>query len=242
MACLVLAIQAFNPRFGVTPVRNVEISLSHFAGNDTLLLNRQYLTPLNEPFTPKTFRYYISNIFLRDAGGNFHPVPNKYFLVDEAEPNSKTIGFGLKPGKYVSLRFLIGVDSLKTVSGVDTGSLDPTKGMFWTWNTGYVAAKLEGWSPVARTPQQMVQYHIGGYRPGQNTLQTVTIPFAGDTLVVSTGKKAVIRLQADIMKWFKGTHELKIADHAFVHTPGKLAVQYAENYAAMFRYHSIDSR
>lgn len=241
MALLVL-LQAFGHRFDGKPAGKVEIRLSHMAGGDSLVLNRQYLTPFNEPFTPKTFRYYISNIALQDDGGNFHPVPNRYFLVDESEAASKHPAFDLKPGKYVALRFLIGVDSLKTVSGVDTGSLDPTKGMFWTWNTGYVAAKLEGSSPLARTPQQMVQYHIGGYRPGQNTLQTVTIPFAGDTLVVSTGKKAVIRLEADIMKWFKGKHELKIAGHAFVHTPGKIAVQYAENYAAMFRYHSIDSR
>jgi hypothetical protein len=35
-----------------------------------------------------------------------------------------------------AIKFLLGVDSLKNVSGIQTGALDPAKGMFWTWNTG----------------------------------------------------------------------------------------------------------
>ena len=37
----------------------------------------------------------------------------------------------------------LGVDSLRNVTGVQTGALDPAMDMYWTWNTGYVMAKLE---------------------------------------------------------------------------------------------------
>ena len=50
-------------------------------------------------------------------------------------------------GNYNSLSFLLGVDSMHNVSGAQTGALDPANDMFWTWNSGYVMAKMEGASP-----------------------------------------------------------------------------------------------
>jgi hypothetical protein len=50
------------------------------------------------------------------------------------------------------IRFLLGVDSARNVSGIQTGALDPARGMFWTWNSGYVMAKIEGSSPSAHVP------------------------------------------------------------------------------------------
>jgi hypothetical protein len=69
----------------------------------------------------------------------------------------------------------LGVDSIRNVSGIQTGALDPLKGMFWTWNSGYVMAKLEGSSESSNSAGNRFTYHIGGFRPGMNVLKTIDL-------------------------------------------------------------------
>ena len=46
--------------------------------------------------------------------------------------------------KYTKLKFMLGVDSLRNSTGVQDGYLDPSHGMIWDWNTGYIFFKHEG--------------------------------------------------------------------------------------------------
>ena len=216
------------------PPNKLTIVFEHMVNKDLLSLGESYTNDFGEQFTPKNFKYYISDIGFIDNSGRPLKISGNCFLIDEAEPDSKKIELTLPPGNYTTLRFMIGVDSLRTVSGVHEGALDPYFGMFWTWNTGFVSAKLEGFSPVSNMPHQMFQYHIGGFRTGQNTLRIVEIPLT-DTLSMNRGTNTTIIIQADILKWFTGKHNLKIAPQPFVHSPGKTAVQYADNYASMFK-------
>ena len=48
-----------------------------------------------------------------------------------------------------------------------------------------------------------------------------------------TGKN-LITIEADINKWFQSTHTIKISQHPICHSPGELAMQFADNYANMF--------
>jgi len=77
---------------------------------------------------------------------------------------------------YDSIRFMVGVDSLTSVSGAMGGDLDPTKGMFWTWNTGYIFFKAEGTSPICDTRKNRYVYHLGGYDGQYAAQQWVTLP------------------------------------------------------------------
>jgi hypothetical protein len=212
---------------------NVQLALEHMVSTELFELGKTYQNEFGEKFTPKAFKYYISDIGFEDDSGKFYLATTDYFLVDEFEPESKRIALNIPPGKYRKLRFMIGVDSLRSVSGVQEGSLDPYHGMFWTWNSGFISAKLEGTSPVSRMPQQMFQYDIGGYRTGQSSLRFIEI-MLDKAFAFDNGQNTLLTINADILKWFNGRHQLKIAEHNFVHTPGKLAVQYADNYAAMF--------
>lgn len=73
---------------------------------------------------------------------------------------------------YNRVSFNIGVDSSTSVAGILTGDLDPRKGMYWAWQSGYINFKLEG---ILKTKvQQPFQYHIGGYAGKLNAIQTNT--------------------------------------------------------------------
>lgn len=218
-------------------MNNVTVTFDHFIDTAILELNAAYKNQFNEEFTPRTLRYYISKIAFEDASGKLLKISDSCFLIDESIEESKTLQLNIKPGNYRAIQFLLGVDSTTTANGVQEGALDPYNGMYWTWNTGYVSAKFEGTSPVSRSPQQLFQYHIGGFRRGQNTLRAISIPLHQFSLLKK--QNTSINIQADVLKWFRSVNDLPIAANSFVHTPGKLAVQYADNYATMFSLRSV---
>ena len=175
------------------------------------------------------FRYYISHIAVIDGNNKETYLPDDYYLVNEADSISKTIELPVT-GPITSLSFVIGVDSIKNISGVQTGSLDPANGMFWTWNSGYVFAKLEGQSDISPAPAHSFTWDVGGFRQHENAIRKVTLPF--DKKMEAGGNTIIIH--ADILKWFNGVHDLKIARSPTCHQPGTLAMQLADNYSTMF--------
>ena len=61
-----------------------------------------------------------------------------------------------------NISLLFGIDSAIQVGGVGTGALDPARGMYWTWQTGYVQWKMKGAIRVdgAESPLEL---HLGGF-------------------------------------------------------------------------------
>lgn len=206
------------------------IHFQNKAGNKILQPDSVYQNAFGETFTIRNFKYYISNIILNDAD-KIQSFPGKYFLVDNADTLSQQIELNTSLKNISSIQFLLGVDSIKNVSGVQTGALDPAKGMFWTWNTGYVMAKLEGNSPDARMPQHAFSYHVGGYKPNEKTGRMITLQLPQS---IDCTKDCNITIDADVLKWFNSVHEIKISETPFCHEPGTLATKLADNYANMF--------
>ena len=211
----------------------VTISFQNKAGDAYLSLNSTYTNPFGENITITNFKYYITNISFITTNGTETRIPDSYFLVDEKSPASKTITLTAGNNAFKGMRFLIGVDSTRNVSGVQSGALDPVNGMFWTWNTGYIQAKLEGSSPLSPEPFSEVTYHIGGFKTGENTVREISLNFPQTLTLTSTATSEVI-IGADAMKWFNGVHEIRIADNSVCHSPGNLAVTISDNYARMF--------
>ena len=102
---------------------------------------------------------------------------NSFHLIDESVPESQSFSLSVPEGNYSSLNFLLGVDSLHNVSGAQTGELDPAKDMFWTWNSGYVMAKLEGNSPSSALVNHKYEFHIGGFSGKYNVLKNIELHF-----------------------------------------------------------------
>ena len=61
---------------------------------------------------------------------------------------------------------------LTNVSGALSGALDPTKGMYWSWQSGYINFKLEGYKNNTVTKDEFFQFHIGGYVTPFNSIQS----------------------------------------------------------------------
>ncbi len=212
-------------------LNNITLQFVNKAGEKLLNADSIYTNPFGETFTVRTFKYYISHIVLQDdATGKRQSYNNDYFLVDDADTSSKKIVLQTDLNSITSIHFLLGVDSLKNVSGVQEGTLDPVKGMFWTWNSGYVMAKIEGNSPVAKTPQHAFSYDIGGYKKNENTERQIDLKLPREL----NTENAQINIEVNIMTWFNAVNEMKIANTPFCHEPGVLAKKIADNYAKMF--------
>jgi hypothetical protein len=217
---------------------NAQVLHIHFqdkVGDKILQADSNYQNTFGETFTVRNFKYYISNIILYNDTKT-QSYPDGYFLVDDTDSASQQIKLNTSLKNITAIKFLLGVDSLKNVSGIQTGSLDPAKGMFWTWNTGYVMAKLEGNSPSANMPQHAFSYHVGGYKQNENAAREIMLQLPQ---TLDCTNHCTISINADVLKWFNGEHEIKILNTPFCHEPGKLATMIADNYANMFSIETV---
>jgi hypothetical protein len=90
--------------------------------------------------------------------------------------NKSSLSINVKNGlKFDKIVFNLGIDSITNVSGALGGDLDPTKGMYWTWQSGYINFKLEGKDPHCKSRHQKFQYHLGGYAAPYNSLQQISL-------------------------------------------------------------------
>ncbi|MCU0404310.1 MAG: hypothetical protein MUE99_07150 [Chitinophagaceae bacterium] len=240
--CISLAVfSACNKPF-VDELNKVElqINVTHRMAGNLLTLNDPTTTPFGEPVTISNFQYYLSRIELINAGGNIVRLPVEYYLISERNEASKSVNLRVPAGTYRGIRMLLGVDSTRNVSGVQEGALDPANGMFWSWNTGYIFAKLEGKSPVSTAPLQNVTYHIGGFKAAESALQTIEMPFPTLT-PFSASDTAYVEVSVNLDKWFDGPFPLRIADEPFVMNAGNMAQQISVNYSRMFSITSVSN-
>jgi hypothetical protein len=237
----------------VTGFGEVEIEFDNRAGDDALVFGTEYTNAAGEKLKFSTFDYYVSNIVLVKADGSEYTVPqnDSYFLIKHDDPDSRTIKLSDVPaGDYTGLRFLIGVDSAKSVSPIDqrTGVLDPAgaaSGMYWSWNAGYIFVKIEGTSPAAPldpgTNDNTFQYHtglFGGYdSPTLNNLKTVDMAVPDEAARVRQGEEAPhFHLYVDVLEMFANPTTISVATNPTSHA-GPYSKTVADNYADMF---SID--
>ncbi|MBL7923256.1 MAG: hypothetical protein JNL88_03570 [Bacteroidia bacterium] len=196
-----------------------------------------YTNASGESFTISKLKYYISNVQLMKDDAVTFTMPESYFLVDESNQASTKLSIPDVPaGSYNKIRFLIGVDSARNVSGAQTGALTPSD-MFWTWSTGYIFFKMEGSSSASSNGSYI--YHIAGFRDANNTnaLRWVELDFNGSSLIVDGHRDAEIHAFVNVMKVFDGPpNPISIASHNNVMSTGGVALQIADNYAGMFTF------
>lgn len=124
--------------------------------------NLGYTNEAGNVYSVDLLKYYISNIVFVKDDNSLHYAPN-YELIDESKSESKSFSMVIPTGNYKELRFFMGVDSLKNVSGAQSGALDPSYGMFWDWNTGYIYFKHEGNFIDPNGDTLPIVYHFGSF-------------------------------------------------------------------------------
>ncbi len=196
-----------------------------------------YTNSSGESFNVTRLKYYISKVQFYKVDALIYEMPESYFLVDESNQASTKLEIPNVPaGDYTSVRFTIGVDSARNVSGAQTGALDPANGMFWTWSSGYIFFKLEGTSPASTQAGNSYIYHIGGYHSTNNANREVEVDFAGDSLIVNGAREAEIHVIADILKVFSTPNTISIATLNTQMGSGGNALLIADNYKQMFSF------
>ena len=208
------------------------IRFNNYAGNVVLNLDSVYKNQLGQAFTVNNIKYYISNICLKKTDGKKHSL-KEYYLMDEQEETSKQINVSDIPeGEYNAIEFIVGVDSLHNCSGLQTGALDPVNGMFWAWNTGYIFLKFDGKSPLSKSPGNMLEFHIGGYKSPSNCIRKITLAFK-TPLLIGASSNQELNIKADVLQLFKSPSRIDFSKTSSV-TDFHKATTIADNYAGMF--------
>lgn len=178
LRCCVLFLIPILLRAGTTPI---PIHFDVVVGNqplrfDTLMYENEH----HQKYALSMVKFYVSAIRLH-CEGNLDMTSEKYFLVDASDSTSTTITLPRVPiGTYRSISFTLGVDSAHNCSGLQEGALDPMRGMFWAWNTGYIFLKIEGTSPASPSPGHVVELHVGGFRQPFNNIARIELPIVED--------------------------------------------------------------
>lgn len=212
----------------------VKLEFFNRVGSSNLNLGNQWYKNENgDSFTVSKFNYYISNIKLNGEGGAMFTETESYHLIQQADMSSMSFDLKEVPsGKYSSITFTIGVDSVRNVSGAQTGALDPANGMFWSWNSGYIMLKFEGNSPKSPEVGGQLMLHAGGFSGANSVLRTVTLSFPGEITVGSTDNH--LHLEANVLALFKSPNKIDFSATNTIHMPGAAAKMLADNYANMF--------
>lgn len=212
----------------------LEISITPEMNGSPFTLNSTYNTIYGELLQPTAFKFYIGQLQLDLADGSRQSF-DRYYLADLSDTASLRIRVQVPPGHYTALQYQLGIDSARNVSGVQSGVLDPLRGMFWTWNSGYIFYKLEGSSPVSSQPGNAFEYHIGGFRTPYSAIRVQQARFeTSESWPLESGKTLQVDLACQLDNFFSGTYPLRIAENPTVMTPGALSAQLADNFAGCF--------
>lgn len=221
------------PGAAAQPKPLLVLQLNHVAGSRPLEFDTYYINAQGEQFTVDVFRYYLSNLVLIYDSATRIMLPETYFLVDQGKTSSRTIALPKIPtGTLTGIEMLIGVDAARNYSGAQTGALDPSLGMFWTWNSGYIMAKIEGSYVKGNNPNASYIWHCGGYDLPYSSIRKVNLSLP--QTVIDTLQKTTIQLNADVLEWFKTPHSIRIDSIPVFNDPSSVAVKVADNYADMF--------
>ncbi len=228
---------------------DVQINFTNVVGNSIVRISKdtaytgitpKYINANSDTFSVTRLNYYISNIRLKNSDGSYFTDGN-YYLVD-AKDSINTCHLTLKnvpTGNYVSLEYIVGVDSLRNCSGAQTGPLDPIHDMFWSWNQGYIFFKFEGYtSSDPPLPFHNVQYDVGGFLTPYNNIKKITFPLISPNLIVGTSHISTVYIKTDILEAFKTPTTIHFGTLAFIASP-QTGTVIANNYVDMFSLSAI---
>lgn len=194
----------------------IQISFEGKVGAKKLELNENFILS-QDTFQISVLKFYISNITLLLKDETVWQNNKQFYLVDFENKKNIDLNFPMNVTDYDVIKFDLGIDSTTNVAGVLGGDLDPTKGMYWTWQSGYINFKIEGTSTQSPTRNNEFIFHIGGYKSPNNPLQTIELKLEEE--------KNTIQIHFDLESFFSQIN-LKELNHIML--PNKDAVELAK--------------
>jgi hypothetical protein len=193
-------------------------------GNSLLVLNDTVYSKKNgDDIQFESLKFYISNIELLDNNKIVWQENNSFHLLDGSDSKSMTLLLKTSSNvKYTKIKFNLGLDSTVNVSGAMGGDLDPSKGMYWAWQSGYINFKLEGKSKKCNTRNNEFHFHLGGYAVPYSSIQSITI-------TLTDIKKINITLDLEKMM-----NEIDLSKQNKIMSPGMEAVLLSKKVCQLF--------
>lgn len=205
---------------------NLSIAFKPVFGGQPVDLGRsEHTTETGDQVVFDHLRFYAGEWLVTYADGSEWSGPHDYFLVDARSADSLRVVLADAPaGAITRLQFTMGVDSATNHGGAHAGALDPINGMYWTWNTGYIGAKLEGRSPSCKTHRHAFEFHIGGFMAGQRADRRIKLD-------LSPPQNNPLVIEIDLQQWI-GPVALSQTNSIVV--PGPEAMKMADRFPTLF--------
>ena len=202
--------------------KTITLSFLPYFGKDSLVINKNYFSEIiSDSVSIQSLRFYLSDINLIKNGRKIYHVKNQPNLIDISKKLQVKL-LTKSELEFDSIQFDIGVDSLSQVSGAMGGDLDPMKGMYWSWQSGYINFKLEGKSNICNTRNHVFQFHIGGYQSPYNTIQHIILPVQN---------KTNINIKLNIKKMLS---QIDLKNVNQIMSPSEKSVEISKQYANFF--------
>jgi hypothetical protein len=208
----------------------IKLNFKSYFGDAEFKLNRNYpQSTLIDSIQIETLKFYISEIELFDSNNSIWKEKNSYHLIDFEDKNSQSIQLYIpKKNRISKLKFNIGIDSITSNSGALDGDLDPTKGMYWAWQSGYINFKMEGTSPICETRKHKFQFHLGGYMKPFYAIQSITLP-------ISLVEDNTVQINFNIAPIF---NNISLKDTYSIMIPCREALELSKIVAKLFSIHA----
>lgn len=214
--CLLLVHFNF---FAQEKANTTSVVINFKFNNNEIVLGEKYVSKNNDTLTFETIKMYLSS-FEFVSIDNVIKTNKNYHLLDIED--LQTLEFSILKelhNNVTALKFNIGIDSLTSVSGAMSDDLDATKGMYWSWQSGFINMKIEGISKSCKTRKNKYQFHIGGYLQSNYALRTIEIPITKNHIL---NNKIIIKI--DLAPLFDN---IKLKDTNTIMIPGKEAMNIA---------------
>ena len=204
----------------------LNIHFIHPIGNGKMLqLDTGFAFNQKDSMVIHSLRYYISDIKLFQNNLEVYS-ENAYHLIDLSDASSLNIELKLTKGiQYDEISFNLGLDSATNTAGALGGALDPSKGMYWSWQSGYINLKLEGKSNVCPQFGHQFQYHLGGYLYPNLAIQNIR-------LKANRKSGTELNIALDLEQWLL---QLPFSVQQHIMSPSKNAVQISIAAAEAFK-------
>jgi len=139
----------------------------------------------NSTLVISALRFYVGQFELVNSQNQESQKYQEYYLIDLALPESMHINLNANNNVNADLiNFSFGVDSLTNNSGALSGALDPVKGMYWAWQSGYINMKLEGFINSSSNSAVKFEYHLGGFLSPFESIQRIQMDLPAETEII----------------------------------------------------------
>lgn len=207
------------------PAPYIRLKFQAQINNEPLELGKSYyVSGLEDSVSIKTLKFYMADLTFSDAEMALDERSYATFLIDMEDTVSLQRSFRTsKEASYNEFSFSLGIDSVTQNSGAKGGELDPTRGMYWSWQSGYINFKLEGTSNSCPARNHLFQYHIGGFQSPYNTLQSLVFEYDQSSSILI------------IMDCNKLLTQKNITENFQIMSPNERAMNFANKLPGIFR-------